>query len=111
MPGGGAPAAQSIAIQMKQFHPGRSPKPDAFGRHVAGLAQSLALPHRDYYTGPQTVSGVLGGLAHAVVSSMRAALAALSRLVLCTPSAYAFPVPPLPPRTFPPILRNQNAYQ
>ena len=51
MPGGGGdPAAQSIAIQMKQFHPGRSPKPGAFDRHVAGLAQSLALPHRDYCT-------------------------------------------------------------
>jgi|GEM_PF-3216427 len=49
MPGGGGdPAAQSVAIQMKGFHPGRSPKPGAFDRHLAGLTQSLALPHRDY---------------------------------------------------------------
>jgi hypothetical protein len=40
--GGGDPAIQSIAIQMRQFHPGRSPTPGAFGRQVAGLAQSLA---------------------------------------------------------------------
>jgi len=49
MPGGGGdPAAQSVPIQMKDFHPGRSPKPGAHDRHLAGLAQSLALPHRDY---------------------------------------------------------------
>jgi hypothetical protein len=49
MPGGGGnPAARALAIQMKDFHPGRSPKPGAFDRHLAGLAQSLSLPHRDY---------------------------------------------------------------
>jgi hypothetical protein len=46
--GGGSPAAQRLAFQMNDFHPGRSPKPGAFDRHLAGLAQSLSLPHRDY---------------------------------------------------------------
>jgi hypothetical protein len=37
MPGGGGdPAAQTLAIQMKDFHPGRSPKPGAHDRHLAG---------------------------------------------------------------------------
>jgi len=49
MPGGGGdPAAQALAIQMKDFHPGRSSKLGAFDRHLVGLTQSLALPHRDY---------------------------------------------------------------
>jgi hypothetical protein len=49
MPGGGGdPAAQAVAIQMKDFHPGRSPKPGAHARHLAGLARSQSLPHRDY---------------------------------------------------------------
>ena len=40
MPGGGIdPAAQSIAMQMKDFHPGRAPKPGALDRHVAGQQQ------------------------------------------------------------------------
>jgi hypothetical protein len=49
MPGGGGdPAAQALATQMRDFHPSPSPRPGAFDRHLAGLAQSLALPHRDY---------------------------------------------------------------
>jgi hypothetical protein len=49
MPGGGGdPAAQALAVQRKGFHSGRSSKPGAYERHVAGLAQSLALPHRGY---------------------------------------------------------------
>jgi len=48
MPGGdGDPAAQSLATQMKDVHPRRSPRPGSCDRHVAGLAQQLALPHRD----------------------------------------------------------------
>ena len=51
MPGGGGdPAAQSLATQMEDFHPGRSPKPGSLDRHLAGQAQRLALPHRDNCT-------------------------------------------------------------
>lgn len=48
MPGVGVDAAdQSLATQMQDVHPGCSPKPGSFDRHVAGLAQQLALPDRD----------------------------------------------------------------
>ena len=98
MPGGGGdPAAQSIAIQMEQSLPGRCRKPGAFVRHVAGLAQSLALPHRDYCTGLQAISVVLRGLAHAVASLMRCTLSVLSRLVFINRPTCAFSGPPLPP--------------
>ena len=49
MPGGGVdPAAQSAAIQMKDVHPGRSPKPGPLDRHRAAEAGRQALPHREY---------------------------------------------------------------
>ena len=125
MPGGGGdPAAQSTAIQMKQFHPGRSPKPGAFDRHVAGLTQNLALPHRDYRTslnsarlqlrrrllhtdpGPSPARrSLLWDLRHleaarrrarpgAAAALMRCTLSVLSRLVSFNRTTCAFSGPP-----------------
>ncbi len=101
MPGGGGdPAARSIAIQMKQLHPGRSPKPGAFDRHVACLAQNLALPHRDYCTELQAIPVVLRGHAHAVASLLRCTLPVLSRRAFTNrpTCAFRFPSSPHPHR-------------